>query len=201
MRKLSRLSGTLLWLALSVRAGAGELATAVPAPEWAISEWIHEDPGSLADQRGRVVLIDFFQLWCPGCNRFSIPLFSRWEKRYAGRDDVRIVSIHTVFEGHEYQTPERLREFVEGQPMRHAVGIDAYAPDDPRMPITMRSFRTRGTPHVAIVDKQGRLRFSHFGSFDPKPVEELIERLLAEPGDPPTDPRDGRGAVPGSNPG
>ncbi len=48
-------------------------------------------------------------------------------------------------------------------------------------PITMRRFRTRGTPQIVIVDKQGRLRFSHFGSFEPGPVEGLIERLLAEP--------------------
>ncbi|MFQ5701334.1 MAG: TlpA family protein disulfide reductase [Acidobacteriota bacterium] len=152
------------------------------APEWEISEWLNADPGRLSDNRGKVVLIDFFQLWCPGCNAFSIPLFTEWEKRYAGRDDLLIVSIHTVFEGHAYQGPERLRAFVREKGIHHPVGIDAYASARDTMPITMRRYRTRGTPEVVIIDKRGRVRFDHLGSFRPEPVEALIEALLKESG-------------------
>ena len=107
--------------------------------------------------------------------------FNRWHNRYGERDDVVVLSIHTVFEGHDYQTPERLREFVETWEIEHPVGIDSYAIKGDEMPVTMRRFRTGGTPHVVIVDKQGRLRFSHFGSFKEEVVETFIEQLLAEP--------------------
>ena len=91
--------------------------------------------------------------------------------------------------GHSYQTEDRLRDFIREKGIRHAVGIDAYAGETDETPITMRRFRTRGTPHVVIVDKQGRIRFSHFGSFDPEPVETLIEILLEEEGPPPAPTR------------
>ena len=35
------------------------------APEWAISEWINSNGLTLAGLRGKIVVIDFFQLWCP----------------------------------------------------------------------------------------------------------------------------------------
>jgi cytochrome oxidase Cu insertion factor (SCO1/SenC/PrrC family) len=130
--------------------------------------------------RGRVVVIDFFQLWCPGSNEFSVPLFKSWQDRFAGRDDVMLVSIETVFEGHDVQTPERLRAYVRESGLTHPVGIDAYAPDDPVIPVTMKRFGTEGTPQVVIVDKRGKIRFSHFGRFDPLVVEAFIERLTRE---------------------
>ena len=179
MRRL--LIPVVLFLAFVLPAAAGFVQSPRPAPEWQVSEWINGDPGDLADHHGKVVLIEFFQLWCPGCKSFSVPLFNRWHNRYGERDDVVVLSIHTVFEGHDYQTPERLREFVETWEIEHPVGIDSYAIKGDEMPVTMRRFRTGGTPHVVIVDKQGRLRFSHFGSFKEEVVETFIEQLLTEP--------------------
>lgn len=150
------------------------------APEWAISEWIGGNPGTVASNRGKVILIDFFQLWCPGCNQFSLPLFERWQEKYGSRDDVLIVSIHTVFEGLSRQDPSKLKWFMKQKGFQHPVGIDAYASDDEETPITMKRYRTRGTPQVVVIDKQGNLRFSRFGRFDPAPVEAMIDRLLEE---------------------
>ena len=53
------------------------------APEWVISEWINSNGLTLADLRGKVVVIDFFQLWCPGCNKFSGPLMEKWNQQYS----------------------------------------------------------------------------------------------------------------------
>ncbi len=51
------------------------------APEWVISGWINSNGLTLADLRGKVVVIDFFQLWCPGCNKFSGPLMEKWKNK------------------------------------------------------------------------------------------------------------------------
>ena len=152
------------------------------APEWAISEWINSPGLTLADLRGKVVVIDFFQLWCPGCNKFSIPLMHHWEGIFEQeRKDGKIafVSIHTVFEGHSYQRPKRLRAFVEEKNITHPVGVDRHA-DGRRLPITMERYRTRGTPEMAIIDQQGNIRFQQFGYFEPDHGERLIRTLLAE---------------------
>jgi thiol-disulfide isomerase/thioredoxin len=180
MRLFSRLFAVLLGAALCAASSAGVLLEPTESPAWKIDQWLNDDPGKIADHRGKVILIHFFQMWCPGCDDFSIPLFQRWTEEFGARDDVLVVSIHTVFEGHDVQSPEHLRLFVAERGIAHPVGIDAYPSPGARVPITMDRFETGGTPHIAIVDQQGKLRFSHFGRFEPDPVERFITRLLDE---------------------
>ena len=162
-------------------ARAGFLPAPVPAPEFAVSEWINTDePLSVKSLRGKVVLIHFFQLWCPGCNRFSKPLFRDWQERFGEREDVAILGIHTVFEGHYSQTPGRLHRYLRTNGITYPVGVDAYANPEDDVPITMRRYRTGGTPTATILDRQGNIRFQQLGSFRPEPVEALIEALLEE---------------------
>ncbi len=152
------------------------------APDWEISEWINSEPLSLAGLKGKVIVIDFFQLWCPGCNSFSIPLMHHWEQVFemeASQGRITFVSIHTVFEGHGFQTPKRLRRFLKKKGINHAVGIDRHM-DGKRLPETMRRYNTMGTPEMAIIDKHGNIRLQRFGFFEPAYGEGLIRTLLEE---------------------
>ncbi len=152
------------------------------APEWEISEWINSEPLSISGLKGKVIVIDFFQLWCPGCNSFSIPLMHHWEQVFekeATEGRIAFVSIHTVFEGHAFQTPKRLRRFLKKKGINHAVGIDRHI-DGKRLPETMRRYNTMGTPEMAIIDKHGTIRLQRFGFFEPAYGEGLIRTLLEE---------------------
>jgi len=149
------------------------------APEWVISEWINSNGLTLAGLRGRVVVIDFFQLWCLGCNKFSGPLMKKWNQQYSGRKDIQLVGIHTVFEAHSQQTPKQLRQYVKEKNITYPVGVDDQV-DNQRLPETMIRYQTRGTPEMVIIDKKGEIRFQHFGSFNPGVAEELINTLLNE---------------------
>jgi len=149
------------------------------APEWVISEWINSNGLTLAGLRGKVVVIDFFQLWCPGCNKFSGPLMEKWNQQYSGRKEIQLVGIHTVFEGHSQQTPKRLRQYVKEKNITYPVGVDGQAANQ-RLPETMIRYHTRGTPEMAIIDRKGKIRFQHFGNFNPGVAEKLINTLLNE---------------------
>ena len=152
------------------------------APAWHISKWIKGPGKNFKDLKGQVVVIDFFQLWCPGCNKFSIPLMAFWEKEFAAEIDQKklyLVSIHTVFEGHSYQTNKRLKKFIEEKKFNHPVGVDFQVPGK-RFPDTMGLYRTRGTPEMAIIDKDGKLRFQQFGHFNPQWATTFIRQLLIE---------------------
>ena len=160
-----------------------QAAKARKAPEWVISEWINGPGIALSELKGKVVIVEFFQLWCPGCNAFSIPLMKKWTKTFKNELDegnLAMLSIHTVFEGHDYQTPKRLRSFVKEKGIHHLVGNDKLI-DGERLPETMKRYRTRGTPEMAIIDKNGYIRFQKFGGFDPSLAERLIRELLSEP--------------------
>ncbi len=149
------------------------------APEWVISEWINSEGFTLSDMRGKVVIIDFFQLWCPGCNNFSGPLMKKWSQKFIGQMDIQLVAIHTVFEGHSQQTPKLLRQYVKEKNITYPVGVDTQV-SGRRLPETMIRYNTRGTPEMAIIDKKGIIRFQHFGSFNPDVIEGLIDTLLKE---------------------
>lgn len=168
----------VLIAALPVRADI----PARPAPAWEISEWLNSKPLNVTDLRGQVVVIDFFQLWCPGCNKFSIPLMHHWKQVFAGEignKKLAIISIHTVFEGHDYQNPQRLRRFLKEKDITHPVGIDKNV-EGQYVPVTMQRYKTRGTPEIAFLDKKGQIRFQKFGYFDPEKATSFIRALLAE---------------------
>ena len=157
-----------------------------PAPEWIISEWLNGKATNLRDLRGKVVIVDFFQLWCPGCNSFSIPLLKHWEQVFAGpiaEGRLQIVSIHTVFEGHDYQNPTKLRNFLKRKKIHHLVGIDRHKPGE-HVPQTMHLFGTLGTPEMAFIDHTGTIRFQEFGGFNVERAEALLRLLLKEAGPP-----------------
>jgi thiol-disulfide isomerase/thioredoxin len=177
MRSLKGILMLLLLADFLAPGWGGVLLEPKKAPEWRVQEWINSDPGNVASLRGKVVLINFFQLWCPACNDFSIPLFKEWEEKFGDNEELVIVSIHTVFEGHDEQTPAKLRAFVREKGITHPVGVDAYMKNNP-VPQTMELYETGGTPHVAIIDKTGDLVFSHFGRFDPAPIDRFVTRLL-----------------------
>ncbi|MCP4129235.1 MAG: TlpA family protein disulfide reductase [Gammaproteobacteria bacterium] len=137
---------------------------------------------TVSELAGKVVIVEFFQLWCPGCKSFSLPLLARWENTFARQiadNKLVMLSIHTVFEGHDYQNTKRLREFLKEREIRRLVGVDRHR-NGSEIPETMRRYHTRGTPEIAIIDKHGNIRFQHFGGFDPEPVEQFIHKLLDE---------------------
>jgi len=154
------------------------------AREWIISEWINGPGVSLADLKGKVIIVEFFQMWCPGCKAFSIPLMKRWSgstfKDEIKSGKLKLLSIHTVFEGHDAQNPEKLKSFIKEKNIHHLVGIDAYKNGD-TTPETMKKYRTSGTPTMAFIDKKGIIRFQKLGGFDPFAAETFIRILLKEP--------------------
>ncbi len=132
--------------------------------------------------RGKVIIEEFFQFWCPGCNNFSIPLMKKWKQTFAdelGAGRLFMLSIHTVFEGHEFQDPKRLKAFVREKGIDHLVGIDRHEKGS-KIPETMQRYGTRGTPEMAVIDQAGNIRFQHFGGFEPGVAEEFIRKLLGE---------------------
>ena len=103
----------------------------------------------------------------------------KWNQQYSSRKDIQLVGIHTVFEGHSQQTPKRLRQYVKEKKIAYPVGVDDQVANQ-RLPETMIRYHTRGTPEMAIIDKKGKIRFQHFGSFNSVVAEKLINTLLNE---------------------
>lgn len=73
------------------------------APELDVTEWLNAPaPIRLADLRGKVVVMEAFQMLCPGCAQIGLPQLARVREQFAA-DDVAVLGLHTVFEHHEAQ--------------------------------------------------------------------------------------------------
>ena len=149
------------------------------APELAVSEWLNTDePPTLSALRGQVVVIEAFQMLCPGCVTHGIPQVQRVQAAF-GRDLV-VLGLHTVFEHHAAMTPVSLAAFLHEYRITFPVGVDVAEPGED-IPVTMRRYGLRGTPSLLLVDRAGRLRANAFGQVDDLALGATIARLLDEP--------------------
>ncbi len=126
---------------------------------------------SLADSRGRVVLVDFWASWCGPCQS-SFPAIDGLYRQHHGRGfDVMAVNLD-----------ERRRDadaFLAGRPHDMPVVFDPQAR-------SAEVFGLEGMPTSFLVGRDGRIRFVHIG-FSAKTLESYrqeIEQLLAEPAAP-----------------
>jgi thiol-disulfide isomerase/thioredoxin len=161
--------------------------TATLAPEWDVVTWFNtERELSLTDLRGEVVVIEAFQMLCPGCVAHGIPQAQRVQATFG--DDLTVIGLHTVFEHHEAMTPTSLAAFLHEYRVTFPVGVDRPSPDGP-IPVTMARYGLRGTPSLVVVGRDGRVRFHAFGQTPDLGLGALLARLIDE--DPGCDPDSG----------
>ena len=137
------------------------------------SAWINSEPLSVADLRGKVVLIDVWTFGCWNCYR-SFPWLRSVEEKFAGQD-FQVIGIHTPEVDREKER-ENVVKKVEEFMLHHPVMMDnnfAY----------WRSLRNRYWPAYYIVDKEGNIRGAfigetHKGDRRAKKIEKLISKLL-----------------------
>ncbi len=137
-----------------------------PAPELNLSAL---DGGrvNLADLRGRVVLVNFWAVWCPPCRK-EMPSMERLSKLLAERP-------FTILASNAGETPEQIRPFLKEVPLTFPILLDQ---DSARM----KAWRVFVLPTSFLVDKQGQIRYSLSGhiEWDTPEAVAVIEQLLAE---------------------
>lgn len=153
-----------------------------PAPPLAVSQWFNSDqPISLERLAGQVVVIEAFQMLCPGCVSHGLPQAQRIAATFAG--EVTVLGLHTVFEHHDAMGPVSLEAFLHEYRIGFPVGVDTH--DQPGgTPVTMARYQLRGTPSLILIDRAGRVRLNAFGHVDDLVVGAALARLIDEP--PPT---------------
>lgn len=161
-------------LAASVMPGAAQSAAApAPAPEFTgIENWLNSPPLTLASQRGKVVLVDFWTYTCINCIR-TLPYVTNWHQKYKDQGLV-VVGVHTPEFPFERSTAN-VQKALERFKITYPVAQDnRYA--------TWEAYRNQYWPAVYLIDKQGQIVYRHFGEGNYAETEAEIQRLLAQPG-------------------
>lgn len=148
-------------------------------PPLDVRDWVGtEAPLTLETLRGRVVVIEAFQMLCPGCVAHGLPLAARLVEWF-DPSVLQVIGLHTVFEHHDVQgTRAALEAFVHEYRLPFPVAIDT--PGDGPVPRTMARLGLRGTPSLLVVDRAGRIRAHLFGRIDELPLGALLGTLIAE---------------------
>ena len=82
------------------------------SPNLGISEWIQGAPTSLEQEKDKIVLVEVFQVNCPGCFMNAIPEAIEIYNKYKD-DGVRVLGIATAFEDYDKNTLENLKMLAE----------------------------------------------------------------------------------------
>lgn len=132
-----------------------------PAPDFSVKD-LEGRTLSLADFKGKVLVLNFWATWCPPC-RTEIPDFIATYRELKPRGlEILGLSLDTT-------PPAALREWVEAVGMNYPVALAT--------PEIVGAFRPGGyIPSTIIIDPKGRIRFRNVGALD----KETLTRLFKE---------------------
>ncbi len=126
---------------------------------------------------GRVVLLNFWGTWCGPC-RHEFPHLVQLERRFAGQDDFRLVSVSVPF-GQEdlHSLAEHTEEYLSRQGAEFATYADLGGAAYGRV-AEATGLSSAGIPLTIVLDRQARIRGVWQGY---QPGDEVsMARLLTE---------------------
>ncbi len=144
-----------------------------PAPDFAgIASWVNSEPLTMEELRGKVVVLDFWTYSCINCLR-TLPYLKRWDEAYRDKGLV-LVGVHTPEFAFE-RDRSNVEDAVERLGLEYPVALDSdYG--------TWEAWENRYWPAKYFVDREGHVRYAHFGEGEYAESEAVIRELLAEPG-------------------
>ncbi len=142
------------------------------APELVgIVQWINSQPLTLADLKGKVVLIDFWTYSCINCIR-TLSYLKQWYDQYKDKGFV-IVGVHTP-EFEFEKKPQNVQDAVKRFGITYPVALDSNYK-------TWLNYNNHYWPAHYLIDQQGRVQETHFGEGGYIETENAIRTLLGIP--------------------
>ena len=141
----------------------------IPAPEIkGISTWFNSNGESIANLKGKVVLVDFWTYSCINCKR-TLPYITKLYDTYKDKGLV-VLGIHAP----EFQfekVPANVQNAVKESKINYPVGLDNDF-------VTWNNYDNQFWPASYLIDKDGIVRRTHFGEGEHTETEKAVRFLL-----------------------
>ena len=120
------------------------------------------DAGTLAQNKGKVVLVDFWATWCGPC-RMTLPSLDALYKKYQGKGlEIIGVSAESLEDLKAFQATAKL-----GYPLFNDIGH-----------ITTNQYQAYAFPTLAVIDRQGMIQRIEVGAHPQAEIEKWIKEYL-----------------------
>ena len=134
--------------------------------------WLNSEPLTLEQLKGKVVIIDFWTYSCINCQR-TMPYLRKWWETYKDKGLI-IIGVHSPefeFEKSEKNLAQAIKDFKLPYPIMQD---NDFA--------TWKAYDNHYWPAKYIIDKEGYIRYTHFGEGAYDETEKIIQDLLKETG-------------------
>jgi thiol-disulfide isomerase/thioredoxin len=132
---------------------------------------------SLAELRGKVVMLNIWATWCPPCLK-EMPSMQEVYERHRG-DGLEILAVavddHPGARQEDGRIVGLVSDFVEQLGVTFPVVVDPTGETEKR-------FGTEYLPTTVLIDREGRIRAREIGGrfWDEEPYIDMVESLLEE---------------------
>jgi thiol-disulfide isomerase/thioredoxin len=152
-----------------------------PAPDFKLKDvtgkWV-----SLADYKGKTLIIDFWATWCVPC-RESFPAIKAAMDKYKNDPNVKFLFIDTREKTNDY--PELVKKFLADTKYPFHVVFDEKG-EDGKMGLMFKKYVMPGIPTKYFINGDGIIKYQSIG-FNPSltkeqataEIEEAIEKVKA----------------------
>ena len=137
-----------------------------------IKAWINNEPLTIEELRGNVVLVDFWTYSCVNCIR-TFPALKQWHAKYAD-DGLVIIGVHSPEFEFEKDYDNVLKATQDN-------GITWPVAQDNDFE-TWDNYSNRFWPAKYLIDKDGLVQYTHFGEGAYDETEKQIRDLLIDAG-------------------
>jgi thiol-disulfide isomerase/thioredoxin len=152
-----------------------------------VSAWINAAPVTEQQLRGKVVLLDFWAVWCGPCIA-AFPQLRAWNEEFSARGLLMI----GVTDYYNYLWDERARgarrsdeavpaereqKMLEKFAERHQIRFPVLIDKDHNF---SSKYRVTEIPQVVLIDRRGKIRLIRVGNQDPGEIRAMISTLISE---------------------
>jgi peroxiredoxin len=145
--------------------GVGESGAGEPAPDFSLERLDGGGRVSLAELRGKTVILDFWATWCPPCE-FQVPGLNALFEAHREAGDIRLFGVSVDTGG-----PEVIGAWVEEKQVRYPIllGDEDLA----------RRFGAMGFPTLVVIGPDGSVVSRHMGLVETSEIEASLEKTAA----------------------
>lgn len=161
---------------LQIRDRATQIAlVGRPAPEIDLRMWLSGEPVSIADLRGRVVMLEFWATWCKPCQEMFPKLMSLYEQEAKNGLEIVAITRHYMAYGGTVEAKNEELNLMRKMISDHGVTFSVAVADDEKLQAT---YGANGLPTVVLLDREGFVQYAGPGGEDPA-LEKMLRHCLS----------------------